>query len=156
MGFAEISHVRTGLDPCLPVVSQLLMHLPTEQAMLEAPALAHRLAVSNSVCARGACCALVATTYGLPPLPGQLQLRVSYMSQYQISLPIEAGRHLVDRCYMCIPLSCFVLFRCDVVLRSVWLLLFKMFRSNFLGVRNIGYSEPAASRSVSKRERGGR
>ncbi|CAM9679562.1 unnamed protein product, partial [Laminaria digitata] len=57
------------------MLHELLLHLPFEQAALEALALAHRLALSISVCARGACCALVAQTYGLPPLPRQLQLR---------------------------------------------------------------------------------
>ena len=67
---------------------QLLLHLPYEQAALEAPALAHRLALSNSVCARGACCALVAQTYSLPPLPRQLQLRV----RTKMEQNIDAGR----------------------------------------------------------------
>ncbi|CAM9844077.1 unnamed protein product, partial [Ectocarpus sp. 8 AP-2014] len=57
------------------ILQELLLHLPYEQAALEAPALAHRLALSNSVCARGACCALVAQTYSVPPLPRQLQFR---------------------------------------------------------------------------------
>ncbi|CAN0212026.1 unnamed protein product, partial [Ectocarpus fasciculatus] len=32
------------------ILQELLLHLPYEQAALEAPALAHRLALSNSVC----------------------------------------------------------------------------------------------------------
>ncbi|CAN0314690.1 unnamed protein product, partial [Hapterophycus canaliculatus] len=46
-----------------------------DRKIVRAPALAHRLALSNSVCARGACCALVGQTYSRPPLPRQLQFR---------------------------------------------------------------------------------
>lgn len=68
------AYISLSMPPCCR--TQLLLHLPYEQAALEAPALAHRLALSNSVCARGACCALVAQTYSVPPLPRQLQFRV--------------------------------------------------------------------------------
>ncbi|CAM9294517.1 unnamed protein product, partial [Discosporangium mesarthrocarpum] len=42
---------------------------------MEASTLLHRLALSNSICARGVCCGLVAQLYTLPPRPQQLQLR---------------------------------------------------------------------------------
>ncbi len=69
---------------------QLVLHLPYEQAAIEAPALAHRLALSSSVCARGACCAFVAQTYSLPPLPRQLQFRVRLRPDRMLALTVQA------------------------------------------------------------------